>query len=197
MNQTTVRQVILLLLLASVASTPAGQSNVTDLDKLSERVESYVRQKRPGWKHETALPPIPPGGQPSGEVSIHFWSSENCLTAELKVGGVSYDAQPVPCSVKLAIDRSPSATEARTRLSTFVYDQRGAKPTPLVIGDKGYVWNGSHVVFVKGKYTFWISGVVDLRVGDFTINREFTETWAKDIAEAIAPLDDSINSRPR
>jgi len=186
MRQTVVPYLILCLLLASAASSLAGQSDADDLDKISERVESYIRQKKSGWKHETVLPPMPPGSQPSRDVVIHFWSSERCLTAELSLDGVSYGARPVPCRVKLAIDQSPSATEARTRLSDFVLRQPGVNSTPLSVGDKGYVWNGSDVVFIKGRFTFWLSGGVELRVGDFAINREFTEKLAKDIAEAVA-----------
>jgi hypothetical protein len=174
-----------LTLLLSGASTLLGQSTAPELEKISGRVESFMRQKKPAWKHETALPPTPPGMPPSPYVVIHFWSSENCYTAGLSIDGTDYGSQVVPCRVKLAIDQTPSLTETRTRLSDFVHNQRGASPTPLQIGDKGYLWNGSDVVFIKGKFTFWLSGVVDLRVGDFTINKEFTQKLAKDIAEAL------------
>jgi len=40
------------------------------------------------------------------------------------------------------------------------------------------------VVFIKGKFTFWLSGGLDLRVGDFTNNSEFIMKLAKEIAEA-------------
>ena len=185
MHRTSISYFTLCLLLA-VASLLAGQSAAVDIDKVSESVEGYFRQKRPGWKHETAPPATPPGVQPSRDVAIHFWSSENCLTAEVRIDGASHGARPVPCRFKLAIDQSPSAAEARTRLSNFVLNEPSANATAIPAGDKGYIWRGNHVVFVKGKFTFWLDGGVDLRVGDFTINREFTERLAKDIADVVA-----------
>jgi hypothetical protein len=188
MRRTGFTHFILCLVLAGLASPHAGQSvaATADLEQVSGRVESYMREKRPGWKHERVSPATPPGGQPSRDVVVHFWSSEKCLTAGLSLDGVSYGTQPVPCTFKLAIDQTPSATEARTRLSDFVLNQRDADPKPCEAGDKCYVWNGSHVVFVKGRFTFWLSGGVDLRVGDFTVNRMFAEKLAKDIAGAVA-----------
>ncbi|MBA3711278.1 MAG: hypothetical protein H0W76_02380 [Pyrinomonadaceae bacterium] len=174
---------MLCLFLAGAACPIAGQSVDPDLARVSQNVENYFRQQRPGWKHESVPPVTPPGSQPSPYVVIHFWSSEKCLIAEVTIDDVSSGKQPVSCRVKLAIDQSPSAAEARTRLGNFVLEQRGARP--VSVGDKGYAWGGSEVVFVKGKFTFWLGGGLDLRVGDFTNNGEFMGKLAKEIADAV------------
>ena len=174
---------VLSLLLTTTASPwLGGQSLAPDLAKVSESVEGYFSQKRPGWKHETVPPATPPGSQPSPDVVIHFWSSEKCLMAEVIIDGVRSGEQPVPCRVKLAIDRSPSASAARERLGNFVLNEQSASPIP--IGDKGYIWRGSEVVFIKGKFTFWLGGSLELRVGGFTNSREFIEKLAREIAKA-------------
>jgi len=183
MYQKFIPAYLLCLLLASAASPLAGQSLSPDLDKVSKSVVESLRQKRPEWKHETVPAAMPPGSQPSPDVVIHFWSSEKCLTAEVIIDGVSSGKHPVSCRVKLAIDQSASASAARTRLSDFVLHERSA--SSITVGDKGYIWRGSEVVFVKGKFTFWLGGGLDLRVGDFTNNREFMEKLAKEIAEAV------------
>lgn len=89
----------------------------------------------------------------------------------------------MPCRVKLAIYQGPSASEARTGLSNFVLGERSA--SAISVGDKGYVWGGSNLVFIKGKFTFWLSGGLDVRVGDFSYNAEFMEKLAKEIADAV------------
>lgn len=183
MRQKYIPAYLLCLLLASEASTLAGQSLARDLDKVSKSVENSFRQKRPEWKHETVPPATPPGSQPSPDVVIHFWSSEKCLTAEVIIDGVSSGKHPVSCRIKLAIDQSESAAAARTRLNNFVLDESSA--SSISLGDKGYVWRGSEVVFVKGKFTFWLGGDVRLRVGDFTNSREFMKKLAKEIADAV------------
>ncbi|HEV7906415.1 MAG TPA: hypothetical protein VGO96_21435 [Pyrinomonadaceae bacterium] len=183
MSQKYIQAYLLCLLLASAASPLAGQALAPDLDRVSKSVENSFRQKRPEWKHETVPPATPPGSQPSPDVVIHFWSSEKCLTAEVVIDGVSAGKHPVSCRVKLAIDQSASALAARTRLDEFVLNERSA--SPLSVGDKGYIWRGSEVVFVKGKFTFWLVGDLQLRVGDFTNNREFMEKLAREIAEAV------------
>jgi hypothetical protein len=118
-------------------------------------------------------------------VSINFWTSESCLTVDLRIDGRDFGKQPVPCRIKLAIDQSPSDIDARNRLSDFLTSVRDTSPTALPIGDKAYLWNGSHIVFLKGRFTFWLSGTVDLRVGDLVITREFMEKLARDIASAV------------
>jgi hypothetical protein len=170
------------LLLSVTSSNAAGQSLRPDLEKVSRAVETYFEKNRLDWRHETALPPTPPGGQPSPDVAIHFWSSEKCVTAELVIDGVNVGKHPVSCRIKLAIDQSPSASDARARLTNFVRDERSA--SPISAGDKGYIWRGGDVVFVKGKFTFWLSGGLDLRVGDFTSNPDFMVKLAKEIADA-------------
>ena len=183
MRQTLIPAVILFLTLSIYPRNLAAQIKASSLAEVSQQVEGYIQKSR-GWKHETALPPIPPGGQPSPDVSIHFWSSEKCLTASVRIEGKSYEDQAVPCRFKLAIDQTDSAMSARARLSNFVMNEREVKPTPFPLGDKGYVWGGS-IVFIKGRFTFWLSGSVDLRIGDFSIQREVMEKLARDIDAAV------------
>ena len=183
MRQSLIPALILFVALSIYPCNLAAQKKSLSLVEVSQQVEDYIQKSR-SWKHETALPPIPPGGQPSPDVSIHFWSSEKCLTASLRIEGKSYADQPVPCRVKLAIDQSDSAISARNRLGNFVMNEREVKPTPFPVGDKGYVWGGS-IVFIKGRFTFWLSGSVDLRIGDFSIQREFMEKLARDIDAAV------------
>ena len=173
--------IFLLALAASVDS--AGQTLRPDLEEVSRAVETYMRTQKPDWRHKTALPPTPPGSQPSPDVAIHFWSSERCVVAELIVDGVNTGKHPVSCRIKLAIDQSESAYAARERLANFVREERSA--TVISVGDKAYVWHPGHIVFIKGKFTFWLSGGLDLRVGDFTNNATFMELLAKQIAGAV------------
>jgi len=183
MRQPLIPALILFVALSIYPCNLAAQKKSLSLVEVSQQVEDYIQKSR-AWKHETALPPIPPGGQPSPDVSIHFWSSERCLTASLRIEGKSYGDQSIPCRVKLAIDQSDSAISARNRLGNFVMNEREVKPTPFPVGDKGYVWGGS-IVFIKGRFTFWLSGSVDLRIGDFSIQREFMEKLARDIDAAV------------
>ena len=185
MYQTSITLLVLLIVFLVDPSSLAAQSKDVSLQQISEKVQSYIEKSR-GWKHETADPPTPPGSRPSPDVMIHFWSSEKCLTAEVRIDRKSYGAQAVSCNIKLAIDQSASAIAARDRLGNFVHNDRERNFTPLPLGDKGYLWNGSSVVFVKGKFTFWLSGRVDLAVGDFSITREFMDNLARDISAAIA-----------
>ena len=161
----------------------AGQALRPELEKVSRAVEAYVQKHKPDWSHKTSLPPTPPGSQPSPDVAIHFWSSEKCAVAELVIDGVNTGKHPVSCRIKLAIDQSKSPFAARERLANFVREERSA--TVLSIGDKAYVWNRGDIVFIKDKFTFWLSGGLDLRVGDFTNNAAFMEKLAKQIADAV------------
>ena len=179
------------LLLVSICSPIAGQSLSPDLDKVSKSVEDYFRQRRPEWKHKT-IPPGPVGTPPSPSVVVHLWSSEKCLTAEVIIDGASSGKHPVSCHIKLAIDRSESELAARTRLSNFVMNERSANP--ITVGDKGYIWGGTELVFVKGKFTFWLGGGLDLRVGDFTNNREFINKLAKEIADALPATEQALGA---
>jgi len=178
------QQLILLSVLLGHAYTVAAQSSSVTLNDISQQVQNYIRKTR-DWKHSLVDPPTPPGSKPSTDVSVNFWSSEHCLTVDLRIDGKDFGTQPVPCRIKLAIDQSPSEIDARDRLSRFLTDVRDTGPTVLPIGDKGYLWNGSHIVFLKGRFTFWLSGTVDLRVGDLMINRDFMEKLARDIASAV------------
>jgi hypothetical protein len=182
------QQVILMSVLLGQAYAVSAQSSSVTLNDISEQVRNYIQKTR-NWKHLTADPPTPPGTKPSTDVSINFWSSEHCLTVDLRVDGKDFGSQPVPCRIKLAIDQSPSEFDARNRLSRFVTDSRDTNPTSLPIGDKAYLWNGSHIVFLKGRFTFWLDGTVDLRVGDLLVNRDFIEKLARDIATAVNAND--------
>jgi len=173
---------VLALLLFVAPANSIAQSLRSDLDKVSTAVETYVQKLKPDWHHETALPPTPPGGQPSSDVAIHFWKSEKCAVAELIIDGVNTGKHPVSCLIKLAIDQSASPSAARERIANFVRDEPSA--TVILVGDKGYVWRGGDIVFIKGKFTFWLSGGLHLRVGDFTNNAAFMEALAKQIADA-------------
>ena len=166
----------------------AAQSSTVTLNDISEQVRNYIQKTR-DWKLTIVDPPTPPGTKPSTDVSINFWSSEHCLTVDLRVDGKDFGKQPVPCQIKLAIDQLPSEIDARNRLSRFLTDSRDTNPTPLPIGDKAYLWSGSHIVFLKGRFTFWLDGTVDLRVGDLLINRDFIEKLARDIATAVNAND--------
>ena len=173
---------ICLLVLAACVDV-AAQSLRPELEKVSRAVEAYVQTHKPDWRHETSLPPAPPGSQPSPDVAIHFWSSERCVVAELIIDGVNTGKHPVSCRIKLAIDQSESPSAARERLAKFVREERSA--TVISVGDKAYVWNRGDIVFIKDKFTFWLGGGLDLRVGDFTNNAEFMEKLAKQIADAV------------
>lgn len=178
------RRLLTICLLAVAACVDlAAQSLRPDLEKVSKAVESHIQKHKPNWLHETALPPTPPGSQPSPDVAIHFWSSEKCVVAELILDGVNTGKHPVSCRIKLAIDQSTSPFAARKRLADFVRDERSARV--ISIGDKAYVWSHGDIVFIKGKFTFWLSGGLDLRVGDFTNNPAFIEKWAHEIADAV------------
>lgn len=174
------------LLAIAVGVDLAGQTLRRDLEKVSKAVEAYFQKHKPDWRHETPLPPTPPGSQPSPDVSIHFWSSEKCVVAEVTIDGVNTGKHSVSCHIKLAIDQSASPYAARKRLADFVHDERSA--TVISIGDKAYAWSRGDIVFIKGKFTFWLSGGLDLRVGDFTNNAAYMEKWAREIAEAV-PAD--------
>lgn len=170
----------LLLLSITIFGNAQQQTLWPDLEKVSKAVEAYMQKNKPDWRHETALPPTPQGSPPSPAVAIHFWSSEKCATAELLIDGVNVGKHPVSCRIKVAIDQSTSASAARERLANFVREEPSA--SPVAVGEKGYIWRGGDVVFVKGKFTFWCSGGLDLRVGDFTNNSEFVLKLAKEIA---------------
>ena len=170
------------VLLAGSCWLVAGQTLSPDLDNVTKNFESYFRQKRPDWKHET-VPPGPAGTPFSTTIVVYFWWSEKCLTAEVFINGQSSGRQAVPCRFKLAITQSQSASDTLAHLIQFVRDEPSA--SPIVVGDKGYFWHGTDLVFIKGKFTFWLNGSLQLRVGDFTNNKEFIEKLAKEIADSV------------
>ncbi len=191
MRQTVFRGSILCLLLAICPNKLAGYASEVDLAQVSRRVEDHIRQTRKEWKHELVPPLTPPGYPLSDTVVIHKWTSERCGTVALRLDGKSYGEQPVPCVLSLIIDQSSSATVAIDRLSRFV-NKRGrvtdlGRATPIPIGDKGYVQDGQ-IVFVKGRFMFYVRASADLRVGEFSISRDFEEKMAKEIAEVVRDI---------
>ncbi|HKO98467.1 MAG TPA: hypothetical protein VJU86_15830 [Pyrinomonadaceae bacterium] len=181
-----IRACVQCLLLAITPCWVAGQSLAPDLQVISDRVVSHVREEKPEWKHKTATPPIPPGGQPSTEVAIHFWTAEKCVTAEVVIEGASLGSHPVSCGIKLAIDRSPSASVALRRLTEFAISEPSAITVP--VGDDGYAWRGSELVFIKGRFTFWFGVNMNMRVGNYTYNKDFLAKLAKGIADDLGAV---------
>lgn len=180
------RKMLLVVLVLLIPSPElAAQTPTTELQQIVERVEAHMLRSRPTWKHETVPPPLPPGAPPSRDISIHFWSSDSCMQAEMKIDGVNYGVRPIPCRIKLTILEKPSVTELRESVREFLRSKSGADPKEVPIGEMGYLWSASDLVFTKGRYSFWINGVVTLRVGGFRIDREFTEGLAKEFAEAV------------
>ncbi len=61
------------------------------------------------------------------------------------------------------------------------------KLAPLTLGDEGYLWGRSNVVFRKGKFTFWLSSVIGNSYGhdQFDMKKEATESFAKDVVKAL------------
>lgn len=174
---------LLSLSLVGVPTSFAQRPVAPELEIVSKSVENYFRRKRPGWKLNNVPPATPPGSQASPDMVVHFWSSEKCFTAEVIIDGVRSGNYPVSCHFKLAISKGLSASDALARLNEFVLNEASA--TAVSVGDKGYIWRGTELVFVRGKFTFWFGGSVKLRVGDFTNNREFLEKLAREIADSI------------
>ena len=119
------------------------------------------------------------------DVIIHFWSWEKCLLADVRINGRDYGTKPVPCRIKLAITQAPSAIDAETRLRDSAFNSMDGDFVPIDVGDKAYLWQGSIVIFIKGRFTFTLSGGADLKVGDFSISREFIEKLAQDISTSV------------
>jgi hypothetical protein len=69
------------------------------------------------------------------------------------------------------IDESASATVADSRLSSFIHKQSGL--SPISLGDRGYIFERTQIVFIKGKFMFYVRGGVDLAIGEFSINKDF------------------------
>ena len=178
----TFLSICLLVMMAATTYPIAGQSLSPDLDQVTKNIEGYFRQKRPDWKYET-VPPGPLGTPPSPKVVVYFWSSEKCVTAEVFIDDESTGRQPVACRVKLAITESESPLIVQNNLSRFVMTERSA--TPVQVGDKGYLWHGTELVFIKDKFTFWLGGL-DLRIGNSANNDVFLKKLAKEIADAVS-----------
>lgn len=177
------------LLFPLQGQTPAG----SDLDGIGERLVSFFKKERPDWEHNTVEPgPIPaPGTQPNRNVAVHFWRSGKCLKVDAVVEGKVREALPVHCAVKVAISQFPSAEAARVYLNGFAERERPRKTPwtlrPIALGDEGYGWSMSNVVFRKGRFVYWLSGSVGNSYGrdEFELEKEATEAFARDVARAL------------
>ena len=180
------------LLLVGVLLPLYGQTPASDLDSIGAQLVSFFQEKRPAWEHSTVAPLAAPGSQPSRDVAIHFWRSKRCLTTDELIDGVKREGLPVYCNVKVAAYQFPSAEAAHAHLSEFVAHQQERKTqwklTPLALGDEGYLWSGRYVVFRKGRFSYWLSSVVGNTYGHdpFAMEKEATESFAKDVAQAVA-----------
>ena len=163
----------------------------SDLDRVGERLVSFFKQWRPGWEHGTVEPVAAPGQQPSRDVAIHFWRSDNCLIVDAVVEGARRPELPVYCTVKVAAYQFPTAEAAREHLKGFVESERQKKTPgalrPLALGDEGYGWKRSNVVFRKGRFSYWLSSSVGNSYGhdEFELQKQATESFAADAARAL------------
>ncbi|HEX8456422.1 MAG TPA: hypothetical protein VF656_03795 [Pyrinomonadaceae bacterium] len=167
---------------------PAG-----DLERVGERLVRFFKEKRPGWEHSTVEPLAAPGQQPSRNVAIHFWRSDKCLIVDATIDGEQRKALPVYCKVKVAVYLFPTIDAARAHLDEFAQSQRTRKAPwtlrPVALGDEGYGWGLSNVVFRKGRYSFWLDTVIGNSYGldQFALEREATEAFAADVSRAVSP----------
>lgn len=163
----------------------------SDLDRVGERLVSFFKHWRPGWAHSTVEPAAAPGQQPSRNVAIHFWRSDNCLTVDAVVDGARRPELPVSCMVKVAAYQFPTAEAAREHLKGFVDIERSMRKPgalrPLALGDEGYGWGRSNVVFRKGRFSYWLSGSVGNSYGhdQHELEKQATESFAADVARAV------------
>ena len=169
--------------------TPAAAG----LDDVGERLVSFFKKERPDWEHNTVEPgPIPaPGSQPNRNVAVHYWRSDKCLKVSAVIDGENREGLPVACSLHAAIYQFPSAEAARAYLNGFAERERPRK-TPwtlraLALGDEGYGWRRSNVVFRKGRFVYWLSSSVGNSYGrdQFELEKEATEAFARDVARAL------------
>jgi hypothetical protein len=164
----------------------------SDLDSVGERLVSFFKKERPGWEHGTVEPgPLPaPGSQPNRDVAVHFWRSDKCLRVSAIIDGEKQEGLPVYCTVKVAVYQSPSAEAARAYLNGFAERERPRKTPltlrPLALGDEGYGWRTSNVVFRQGRFVYWLSSSVGNSYGrdQLELEKEATEAFAKDVARA-------------
>jgi hypothetical protein len=170
-----------------------GQSPAaSDLDGVGERLVSFFRKERPDWEHNTVEPgPLPaPGSQPNRNVAVHFWRSDKCLMVSAVIDGKMQEGLPVYCTVKVAVYQFPSAEAARAYLGGFAERERPRKAPwtlrPLALGDEGYGWRMSNVVFRRGRFVYWLDSSVGNSYGrdQFELEKEATEAFAKDVARA-------------
>ena len=50
------------------------------------------------------------------------------------------------------------------------------------------IFEREQIVFIKGRYTFYVRGGVDLTIGEFSINKDFRKKMAKEIADLVSAL---------
>ena len=184
-------RIVLCLLLTATFLPVNGQSAERDLERINEKLISYFREKKPEWVHETTTPLAAPGSKPSSTVAIHFWAGKKCLAIEATIDGVERDDLPLPCKVKVSVLQAASPEKAEAEMKEFIgHEQlRKWKPIPLILGDEGYVWARSNVVFRKGRYKFYLSSFVNTysyQVDSFEIEQEVTVAFAKDVAQAVS-----------
>ncbi|HEX8071933.1 MAG TPA: hypothetical protein VF546_18440 [Pyrinomonadaceae bacterium] len=180
---------LLAVCLPTCAQTPAQELD-PELAGLGEQLVSRLRELRPDWTHDAVPPATPPGDKPSSTVAIHFWRSHKCLTAERDNKGTPEDV-PLACVVKVAVYLFDTREQNHKFLDDFIGRERlrGPKPTSIAAGDEGYVWGRGNVIFVKGRFMFWLDiGVQDdvpgARLKSEATGQDVLQEFAKEIAAA-------------
>lgn len=182
---------LLLACLPTCAQTLAQELDPA-LAELSEQLVSHLHEQRPEWMHDAVPPATPPGSKPSSTVAIHFWRSSKCLTAEHD-SAAGPRTVPVACNVKVAIYLFPTPADGRNYLKDIIGRERlsGPRPDALAVGDEGYVWGGNRVIFIKGRFLFWVDTNVqdnipaDARLSLDAPSLNITKAFAKDVAAAV------------
>jgi hypothetical protein len=179
--------ILLLLLVASAVSNVAAQSNEAELERVSQRVVSYIARKKPDWKHEVVTP-MPPAKL----VLIHNWSGVITL-----IDRETGEHWPVQIRMRVAITQHESVEQAHAAieqpLQRGLLRDAGPKPVLLSIGDEGYKWGFRYnsISFRRGRYVFNVSGVAlpDLGEDDKRgLAGKMTEDLAGDIAGELTNI---------
>ncbi len=128
---------------------------------------------------------------PSRDVAIHFWSAKKCLTIDADINGIKRDNFPLPCNVKVSILQSSSTDKAEAEIREFIREEglRKWKPIPLNLGEEGYVWSRSNIVFRKGRYKFFLHTTVhnySYPVDNSEFEQEITKAFAQETARALS-----------
>ncbi|HEX8000273.1 MAG TPA: hypothetical protein VF528_17940 [Pyrinomonadaceae bacterium] len=172
---------LLLLLLASAVSNVVGQSNEAELERVSQRVVSFVGKKKPDWKHEVVTPMYP-----AKLVLIHDWSG--VITLIDRETGENW---PVQLRMRVVITQYESVEHAHATiqqpLQRGMLRDAGPKPVLLTIGDEGYKWGFRYnsVVFRRGRYVFNVNGTASPDIGEDD-KRGLAGKMAEDLAGDIA-----------